>query len=289
VNRIRRISTTEQNMSRRFFVLRIFALLVFLPFQASAVSQTFTISVVPQFTPVDIGLRWMPLLQRLEAETGYRFQLRLFEKIPKFETDFLSGAPDLVYLNPYHMIMAAKAHGYAPLVRGAEPLVGILVADRNGPIQKLEDLNDRKLAFPAPNAFGASLYLRALLHEKAGLRFDSVYVGSHQNVYRHVLIGDAAAGGGINATLEKEPASLQARLRVLFTTPGVAPHPLAAHPRVPQAAQNRIRAALLKFEQDPADRKLLAAVELDKAVSADFTRDYLPLERLKLEQYVINN
>jgi len=256
---------------------------------AGGASQTFTLSVVPQFTPVDIGLRWKPLLDRLEAETGYGFQLRLIDKTPKFEADFQSGTPDLVYLNPYHMVMAAQSQGYIPLVRGADPLHGILVVDKTGPIKRLSDLNGKTIAFPAPNAFGASLHMRALLFEKEGLRITPAYVGTHQNVYRHVIMGEAAAGGGINATLKRESAALQARLTVLYTTPEVAPHPLAAHPRIPRLARERIIAAMLKLSRDPAGRELLAEVELAKTISADYARDYQPLERLKLNQYVVNN
>ena len=271
-----------------FRALLLFCLLASLPVNAQTSRQAFTLSVVPQFTPVDIGLRWTPLLRHLEAETGYTFQLRLLDKIPRFETDFLAGIPDLVYLNPYHMVMAAEAQGFIPLVRGSDPLIGILVAEKDSPIKTLQDLNGKRLAFPAPNAFGASLYLRALLTEKEGLRFSSDFVGSHQNVYRHVLIGEAAAGGGIHATLEKESVAIQNRLHVLYTTPGVPPHPLAAHPRVSQDAREKIRAALLKLDSTPGGRKILADVELDKVISADFARDYLPLTKLKLKHYSVS-
>lgn len=267
--------------------LILIILLALLSLRAFATSQSFTLSVVPQFTSVDIGMRWAPLLKRLEAETGYGFQLRLQDRTPKFESDFLAGTPDLLFLNPYHMLMAAEAQGYIPLVRDSEPLVGILVVDKSGPIRQLSDLNDKNLAFPAPNAFGASLYLRALLAEQEGMRFSNDFVGSHQNVYRHVIKGDAAAGGGIQATLDREPEALRQRLRVIYTTPGVPPHPLAAHPRVPKVARDKIRNALLKLGKEAAGKKLLDAVELGQITEADMTRDYLPLKKLKIYHHVI--
>ena len=133
-----------------FRVLLLLCLLVPLSANAQTSRQTFTLSVVPQFTPVDIGLRWTPLLRHLETETGYSFQLRLLDKIPRFETDFLAGIPDLVYLNPYHMLMAAEAQGYIPLVRGSDPLIGILVTEQNGPIKTLQDLDGKRLPFRHP-------------------------------------------------------------------------------------------------------------------------------------------
>lgn len=248
--------------------------------------QVYTLAVVPQFTPVDIGLRWSPVLAYLEREAGVSLQLRVMDRIPKFEADFLAGIPDFVFLNPWHAVMAMKAHGYVPLIRGDDPLNGILVVDRDGPIKRLADLNGKTLAFPSPNAFGASLYMRALLTEKEKLAFTPTYVGTHQNVYRHVLLGEAAAGGGVTATLGKEAAAMQSRLAVLYTTPGVAAHPLAAHPRVPAAVRAKLVAALLKLDRDPAGRALLAAVELDRPQIADYARDYAPLERLKLGDFV---
>lgn len=267
-------------------LIRLFALLLWLP--AAWAGQVYTISVVPQFTPVDIGTRWSPLLARLEKDTGISLQLRVLEHIPKFEADFLAGLPDFVYLNPWHEVMAMKAQGYLPLVRGSDPLNGILVVDRQGPIKRLADLSGKTVAFPSPNAFGASLYMRALLKEKEGLDFTSTFVGTHQNVYRHVLLGEAAAGGGIATTLEKEPAAVQARLTVLYTTPGVPSHPLAAHPRVPADIRERLAAALLQLDRTPEGRKLMQAVELDRTQAVDYARDYAPLEKLKLGNYAKN-
>ena len=120
------------------------------------------------------------------------------------------------------------------------------------------------------------------------LDFTSTFVGTHQNVYRHVLLGEAAAGGGIATTLEKEPAAVQARLTVLYTTPGVPSHPLAAHPRVPADIRERLAAALLQLDRTPEGRKLLQAVELDRTLAVDYRRDYAPLEQLQLGQYAKN-
>ncbi len=266
------------------FRIVLLGLLLISPVRAG---QTYTFSVVPQFTPVDIGIRWTPLLKRLETDTGLNFQLRMHEKTPPFELEFLRGDPDFVYLNPYHMIMAGKAQGYVPLVRGTEHLSGILVVDKGGQVKSLADLNGAKLAFPSPNAFGASLYMRAQLAEKEKISFTPVYVGTHQNVYRHVLLGEEAAGGGIMATLDREPASVRARLHVLFKTQETASHPVAAHPRVPREVREKVARALIALNQDPTGRKLLDDVELSGAVSADFARDYLPLEKLKLDRYLV--
>lgn len=248
---------------------------------------TYTLSVVPQYTTVDIGLRWTPLLERIKQETGIALQIRSTSTIPAFEAEFLEGIPDFVFLNPYHMVMAAKAHGYRPLVRSSQPLSGVLVVKKGGSINSLADLNGTTLAFPAPNAFGASLYMRALLSEQERISFTPAYVGNHQNVYRHVMYGDAQGGGGIEATLAREPEGIRDQLRVLYHTPDAAPHPLAVHPRVPHKIADRVFEVLRRMAKDPEGKKLLDKAELNEATPADYQRDYAPLEKLKLERYVV--
>lgn len=250
-------------------------------------AQVYTVAIVPQMTAVDIGQRWTPLLNRLEKDTGYGFQLRVTTSFASFERDFRSGNADFVFLNPYHAVMASEAQGYVPLVHSGKPLAGILLVDKSGPIRRLADLDGQRIGFPAPNPFVSSLYMRALLTEKEKIHFTPVYVGSHSNVYRSVANGDVAAGGGAQITLAMQPAALQEHLRVLYTTPGVASLPLVAHPRVPKVVRDRVQAALLACNADPDGRRLLAAAELAEPVAADYARDYAPLKRLGVERYVV--
>lgn len=254
---------------------------------AEAADRAYSLSVVPQFTPTDISLRWSPLLDQLARDTGIRLELGVARDIPQFESGFLEGGPDFVYLNPYHMVMAKRAQGYLPLARGGAMLNGILVVKRDGPYQTLSDLRGKRLAFPAPNAFGASLYMRALLTEKEQVAFQSAYVGSHQNVYRHVLAGLAQAGGGVRATLDKEPPAVRERLRVLYATPDAPPHPLAAHPRVPDQVRDQLRAWLLRQAEDEGGREMLAGTGLGNILPADYARDYQALEGYRLERYAV--
>jgi len=131
------------------------------------------------------------------------------------------------------------------------------------------------------------LYMRALLAEQEKISITPNYLKTHSNVYRHVIMGEAAAGGGVNNTLKREPPEVQAQLRVLFETPGVASHPLVAHPRMPEGLRQAVTNTLLEMQNDPAGQKLLAAIQLPKPVKADYARDYQPLEKLKLEKYVV--
>lgn len=267
-----------------FKIFVILSLLLFnLPTQAE--EKIYTVAVVPQIASIQIYRDWTPLLTKLEQVTGYRFKLLAYNEFSRFELALNQGVPDLVYLNPYHMVIAKQKNQYRPLVRDSSPLTGILVVRQDSPIKKLTDLDGKNIAFPSPNALGASLYMRALLAEKIKIKATPVYVGNHQNVYRHVLIGEVMAGGGVNSTLEKETEAVRSQLNILFTTPDISPHPLAAHPRVPVDVSKKIVAALLAMRNDPESSKLLAAVQIPQPIEADYKRDYAGLAQLKLERY----
>ncbi|MDQ5879087.1 MAG: Phosphate/phosphite/phosphonate transporter substrate-binding protein [Pseudomonadota bacterium] len=270
-------------------VSRLLALLVLAAFALVARAETYELLVVPQFQATEIHRDWQPLVDRIRALSGVSLKLRHVRSIPEFETEFQHGTPDFVFMNPYHAVMARQAQGYVPLVRDGGRLTGVLVVKKDGPVKSLAALSGKELAFPAPNAFGASLYMRALLEEEKGLQITPRYVKTHTNVFRAVLLGEVPAGGAVNNTLAQEAAAIRDRLQVLYETPAVAPHPLAAHPRVPEAVRKAVAEAILKLAAIPDGKALLAACQMADPVAADYNRDYLPLERLNLNRYVVRS
>lgn len=257
-----------------------------LPFTALAEETVYRISIVPQFTTVEISKTWQPVLDKITELSGLKLELLAYPKIPIFEQGFKSGDADFAYMNPYHVVMANEAQGYLPLVRDKKLLNGILVVRKDSGITSVAQLNGKKIAFPAPNAFGASLWMRAQLTQTHGVTFEESYVGSHQTVYRQVLTGDVQAGGGVQATLDKESASLRDELTVLYRTPDVPSHPIVYHPRISQQVADKFRSALLSIATTDEGKELLKAIQMTQPVATDYEQEYLPLKALSLETFV---
>jgi len=257
--------------------------------RAQTTPKKWSVWVVPQFRAEVIHRAWTPVLQKLSQVTGQSFELTVAPSIPAFEKALLAGEPDLAYQNPYHQVMSRRAQGYIPLVRDKKPLTGILVVRRDDPITATSGLDQKTVAFPAPNAFGASLWIRALLAERDKVTIRPSYVKTHSNAYRSVASGLSAAAGGINLTFEEEPAEVRNALRILMETPVAAPHPLSAHPRVPVALRDSISGALLGMASDPATRQAMDDIPWQDLVAADHDRDYRPLEQFGLEKYVVKS
>ena len=267
------------------------AVLTCLAVHAKAESPvSLSLGVVPQFTATETLMRWAPMIERLKTSCGHTVQLRPSNSIPAFEAQFLEGKFDLAFMNPYHAVMAKRAQGYLPLVRdNKRRLKGVLVVRADSPYRTPKDLDGQTIAFPAPNAFGASLLMRAVLERDQGVRITPAYVKTHSNAYRHVLAGQAAAAGGVQATLQSESDDIKSQLRVLFETPASAPHPLSAHPRVDAATRACIEKTMLEASNSAEGQAALASIQINEPVTAVYASDYAPLERLALEAYVVQS
>lgn len=243
------------------------------------------VEVVPQYTPEHTFATWRPVLDRIELRTGVKLDLRIKASIPQFESAFESGEPDVAYMNPYHALMAHRTQGYLPIIRdGLKRLTGILVVPADASISSIDELDGKTVAFPAPNAFGASLYMRALL-AREGVAITPAYVKTHSNVYRHVMLERSSAGGGVKRTLDVEPDGIRRRLRILYTTPPATPHPIVVHPRVPAALRQSLQTAFLDMGKSPQEHGLLEAISLPSPVSA-LLEDYKDLNDLNLDRFV---
>lgn len=254
--------------------------------QAQA-STPLVFSPVPQFPVPTLFARWAPVLEAVGKASGECFELVIQPTIPEFEKALLKGAPAIAYANPYHAVMAYKAKQYQPLLAdGSTLLSGILVAKKDSNITQAADLQNLRVDFPSPNAFAASLLLRAHLRQsKIDIR--PHYVNTHSNVYRGVLIGEAAAGGGVNRTLESEPEEIRQKLRVIYESPGYRSHPIITSPKVSAAIRDKILRSFIALEKTEQGRSLLAGVQLNQPIPVSYHKDYRPLEALNLEKLVV--
>jgi len=246
-------------------------------------TETFSFGIVPQFDARRTHKVWKPLLMRLEAETGIRFRIVGSSTIPEFETQFLAGEFDFAYMNPYHVLKAARSVGYMPLVRDVgRTLHGVIVVPNDSPITRVEELDGKVVAFPAPNALGASLIPRADFTNVFGISIVPRYVQSHSSVYLNVALGETDAGGGVQKTLGQQPVEVRDALRVLYRTRETAPHPLVAHPRVPEQVRNAVRDGLLAIGATEEGRRLLEPVPIQRIGVATMA-DYRPMEAWGLD------
>lgn len=248
-----------------------------------------SVYIVPQLSTSQLVTNWLPILDKIGKDTHQCLELKITRSIPEFEKAFLSGKPDYAFMNPYHEVMAFKAQKYIPLVADDKKrLDGIIVVRKDNPIQGINELNGKAMAFPAPNSFAASLLIRSTLANK-NIKIDPHYVKTHSNVYRSVILGDVVAGGGVNYTLDREPQSVRDKLRILYTTSSYTPHPFSAHPRVPKEVREAVINSFIDLSVTEQGQSMLDLIQIPKPVRVYYTSDYAQLETLGLERFVQND
>jgi phosphonate transport system substrate-binding protein len=210
---------------------------------------TLTFGIVPQQSAARLAKVWIPLLDELEARTGYTFKFATAKDIPTFEACLNAQAYDFAYMNPYHYTVFHETAGYQAFAHQADKkLKGILVARSDSDIEELSHLDGKELAFPSPAAFGASVIPRAELAAK-NISFEPSYVKSHDSVYRGVALGLFPAGGGVGRTFGNIPDDLKAQLKVFYKTDAYTPHAFAASSKVAPEDRSAVAQALLDIRE----------------------------------------
>jgi phosphonate transport system substrate-binding protein len=273
---------------KRIRVLAVFlfaALLSPLAEQAyAAPEKTYTFGVVPQFEQRKLYATWKPVVDELSKRTGLTFNLVTTLKIQDFEKAFMRGEFDFTYVNPYHVVQVHDTQGYIPLVADSEPLRGIIVVRKDGPIQKASELNGKAVAFPSPNALGASLLVRSDLEQIHHATVTPLYVTTHSSVYLHVVKDLVAAGGGVEKTLLEQSEDIKSQLRVIYTTRSCPSHPVTAHPRVPKEIREKVRKALLAMNETPDGKEMLLKIPVKQFIPVDYA-EYGVMRAWGLEKY----
>jgi len=246
---------------------------------ATGLAESYSLAVIPSAPPAATRAQWAPFLERLSRETGLSFELKLYEKIDRFEDDFAKGVPDLLFVHPVQATAARKEQAYEPLVRGGKPIAGVVFVRKDSPIQSVKDLQGKLIVMVGSRNVCSLMVGQELTGgEKVDFRYR--FAGTAPRVVQEVLSGKADAGASLDSAFDAELPETRGRLRIVLSTPPVATHPLAAHPRVPLEAREKVTAAILKMAGDPEGQALLAGVRLAAPVKADYARDYSALEKV---------
>ena len=234
----------------------------------SNAEKVFTFGIVPQQSAVVLAKKWLPILKYLSQKTGYKFVFKTTSSIPEFEKNVLNKEYDFAYMNPYHYTVFHDKSGYEALLKqGDKQIRGILVTHIDSDINELEDLQNLKIAFPAPAAFAATVIPQSILKAKSIIH-ESSYVSSHESVYKNVAYGNFSVGGGIERTFANTPDDIRNKLKVFWRSKGYTPHAIAAAPQVSEHEKSKVKSAFLGMNHDTQGRKLLESLKFKRIMEA---------------------
>ncbi|MBU5613968.1 phosphate/phosphite/phosphonate ABC transporter substrate-binding protein [Geomonas azotofigens] len=253
----------------------IFALLILtaLPYRVFATEKVYTLAVVPNLPAVTLHKNWTPLVNYLSQQVGVKIELKLYDKITTFLEETKGDQVDFMYAAPNMFYLAYQKQKYIPLVRGSKMLRGQVFVRKDSPYTQVKDLKGKTIAIVGPKNVCSVITRHAMLTGQQ-IDFNVFFSGSTINVAKSVLVGKAAAGATLDSSMIEDFPEMQKEFRVIMKTQEIAPHPFAAHPRVPKKVRDAVTTALLNLDHTEQGRNILKAVKLVGPVKADYQRDY---------------
>lgn len=260
-----------KNIEKFFIYITVFILFILPTVQANDTSvyssNAFSLGIVPQQAIKKIHTLWEPFTKYIQQQTNYPVHLYGSPDIPTYENRLFSGKFDLAYVNPRSFLQASKYVGYLPIAREAnKKLRGIIVVAKDSPYQSINDLNNIHFVSPK-GAFAASALTRIHLYNLE-LNVKNSFVDTHSQGYSLVATGAVDAAGGVMRTFNNLPAKIKNKLKILWTSKGVAPHAFIIHPRVNKTVRQRITEAIIRFKDTPEGVAFYKSLNLNPFVAA---------------------
>ena len=264
------MKTTSLTLNNRGWYMRLFmrlfsGLLVTLPaFAASGVADQvpYSFGFPLQQSAVEMAKRWTPFLDYLTEKTGVPLEFKTAKDIPTFQQQMMAGQYDFAFVAPHIYVQLDKAIGYKALANEKNgKSIGLVVVRSDSPIKDLAQLNGTTMAFASKTALMGTLIPKRELDSR-NIVVEGEYVVSLDSVYLTVAKGRFPAGGGENRTFGALAPELKSQLKILWESKPIPPFAFIAHSRVPQAAADKLKAAMLGMDRDPKGKELLKVLNM---------------------------
>jgi len=242
-------------------------------FQPGIASAEIRFGILPRLSAMELHAMFNPLAEYLSKETGEKVSLVIPKDFEAFKEAVTSGQIDIGFANSLVYVQLKKNANLEPLAVSSEAksgtrFRGIIIARKDGGINKVQDLKGKKLIFVDKDS-AAGYVFQMLLLSKAGLDVEKdfttlPFAKKHDNVTMAVFNKAADAGGIREDDLDKMKDKVDlSQLRVVGYTDYFPNWPLFGTPRLNKAAEAKIKAALFKLKpNDPANDQILGAARL---------------------------
>lgn len=245
----------------------------------AAAQQAYAFNVLSQRTIALTAQYWNPILTYVSKKSGVPLELKLAKTAKDGNANAELGKYDFLYTNHFFTPERDRL-GYKVIARPAGPGIrSQLVVPADSPIQSLEDLEGKEVAFVTPDGFtGYWLPMDALLRAKVKVKV--VFTGNQEASSAQLKVNKVAAAAVNSSIMARYGRRESFEYRVLWTSGIYQDLCVMANPKVPAAKVAAVKAAFIGMVKDAEGRQILeAGAELLKSngelgfVAAD-NRDY---------------
>jgi phosphonate transport system substrate-binding protein len=201
---------------------------------------------------------WNPILTHVARKSGVPLELKLAKTAQEGNAMAEAGKYDFLYTNHFFTPERDRL-GYKVIARPAGPGIrSQIVVPVDSPIQSLQDLHGKEVAFVSPDGFtGYWLPMDALLRAKVNVKV--VFTGNQEASSAQLRVNKIAAAGVNSSVMARYGRREAFEYRALWTSEIYQDLCIMANPKVPQAKLAAVKAALIDMVNDPDGRRILEA------------------------------
>ncbi len=205
-------------------------------------------------SPQEDARQYLPFLKYLEKATGYNFEIHFSSRESSVVHDLGSGVVQFAAIGAGSYIVAHEQFGAIPVARGVNnegkaEYHSLIIVLPDSPLQKVEDLRGKRIAFGSITSTQGHIIPRVIL-AKRNITLNDLdfyeYTGSHQNCANALLSGRFHACF-IQDTLGQNLADAGI-VRILFESMPYPSSGISANRNVAPEVIAKVRKALLDFQ-----------------------------------------
>ncbi len=249
------------------------------PETSSPDQETLKVAVAAMVSPKQSFANYRELLDYLGGKLGKRVDLIQRKTYVEVNELLGKGLIDIAFIcsGPYAAVR--EKYGFqllaAPQINGSHLYQSYLIVNAAGRYTSLEDLKGKTFAFTDPDSNTGRLvpsYWLALMGERPETFFGSyLFTYSHDNSIMAVAksqVDGAAVDGLVWEYVNHANPELTAKTRVIRKSEEYGMPPVVASPSLSREQADAIRRVLLTAHADPAGRKILEGLKIERFVEA---------------------
>lgn len=240
--------------------------------------QVLRVTAIPDESPTELARKFAPLGAYLEAKLGMKVEWTPVTDYAAAVETLVNKKVDLAWFGGFTFVQANVRSGgkVNPLVQREEDekFRSVFITDAKSGIAKLEDLKGKTLSFGSQSSTSGHLMPRSfLLAAKINPDVDLkrvAFSGAHDATIAAVASGKVDAGALNISVWDKFVAEKKvdpAQVKVFYTTPPYFDYNWSVHADMPQALQDKIKAAFLALDPNtPQGKEILGLQRATKFI-----------------------
>jgi phosphonate transport system substrate-binding protein len=232
-------------------------------------ADSLILGVHPYLSTTELHARFEPLCTYLSERTGDDVELQVAPTFNALIDALLQGQVDVAFMGSSNYVLLSRRSTQLVLLGRLHnregQLHGAIVVPQDSPLQRVDDLRGRQIAFVSPDST-MGYRLTTCVLQQAGIHADDLagwqFLHNHENV-AYAVLGGFFDAGSVKQEILRDPRF--GHLRVLVPLPAVADHLFVAckGARLSGERLHTFQQILLSLNETPRGRELLQGIRDD--------------------------